>query len=91
MEALKHVFYGMEDDMKNKNLKRYQVQLTNNHFYTLDGWKNPMISRFNTIEECEENIFKRLKPNMHIRIKDMETGKIIKEIHAELNEKEFGY
>lgn len=50
-----------------------------------------MISRFNTIEECEENIEKRSIPNMHMRIKDMETGAIIKEVHTEINDQEFGY
>jgi hypothetical protein len=77
--------------MKKRSTKRYQVQLTNNHFYKVDGWKNPMISRFNTIEECERNIEKRSLPNMHMRIKDTETGAIIKEVHTEINEQEFGY
>ena len=77
--------------MAKKTAKRYQVQLTNNRYFVAYGWKNPMITRFDTIEECEENIKKRTIPNMHFRIKDTETKKIIKEVHTEIKKDEFGY
>lgn len=78
--------------MKRKTeLKRYQVQLTNNYYYKTDGWKNPMITRFDTIEECEKYISEQSIPNMHMRIKDSTTKKILKEVHTEIDALSFGY
>ena len=77
--------------MAKRALKRYQVQLTNNYYYKSFGWKNPMITRFDTLEECEANIAKRSIPNMYFRIKDTVTNTIVKEIHTEIKEDEYGY
>ena len=72
-------------------LKRYQVQLTNNYSYKTDGWKGSMIKRFDTLEECEKYILEKSIPNMHIRIKDNEAKKFLKEVHTEINENSFGF
>ena len=74
-----------------KNAKRYQVQLTNNYYYKTDGWKGAMVKRFDTLEECEKYIADKSIPNMHMRIKDNESKKAIKEVHTKLDEFSFGY